>query len=269
MQAPRLTVRFLRELLERRGTLLALARHDFRSRYFGSYLGIVWAFVHPTVYIVILWGVFQIGFRAQPVANHPFILWLMAGIVPWFFFSDSVGSAANSIIDNAFLVKKVAFSLGMLPIVKILSSLMIHLLFIAILLGMTLAYGYPPDLHWLQIIYYLLAMFAFILGLSWVTSSVVIFLRDVSQLVAICLQFLFWVTPVFWSLSLVPPRYRTIVKLNPVFYLTEGYRESVITHIWFWEHPMQSAYFWSVTFGLLVLGSMVFRQLRPHFADVL
>lgn len=265
----RLAATFIRELLDRRSAIITLARQDFRSRYLGSYLGIVWAFLHPAVYIVILWGVFQFGFRARPVSDHPFILWLMAGIVPWFFFSDSVGNAANSIVDNSFLVKKVAFSLGLLPIVKILSSLLIHLFFIAVLLGMMVAYGYPPDLHWLQIGYYLVALFAFILGLSWVTSSVVIFLRDVSQLVAVCLQFLFWVTPIFWSLSLLPPRYQALVKLNPVFYLVEGYRESVITHVWFWAHPLRAAYFWTVTLALLVIGSTVFRRLRPHFADVL
>lgn len=269
MRALRLFSDFLGELVAKRHVILALTRQDFRSRYLGSYLGILWAFAHPTVYILLLWFVFQFAFKSQPVADVPFVLWLMSGIIPWFFFSDSTGSAANAILENAFLVRKMSFSLGMLPIVKILSALAIHLFFFAFLVVMLLLYGFTPSLYWLQAFYYLVATVIFVLGLSWLTSSVVVFLRDLGQLVSITLQFLFWTTPIFWSITLVPPRFQQLLKLNPIVYLTQGYRESFVLNVWFWEHWLQTIYFWGVTGALLVTGAVVFRRLRPHFADVL
>lgn len=269
MQSLRQFIVFLKELLVNRHIIVELTKRDFKTKYLGSYLGMMWAFVHPAVYITILWFVFQVGFRSAPVENFPFILWLMAGIIPWFFFSDCLANATNSILDNSFLVKKVVFSIGMLPIVKILSSLAIHLFFLVVLFLMLAAYGYPPNLYMLQALYYLCASLFLLLGLSWITSSAVIFLRDIGQVVVMGIQFLFWLTPIFWSPKILPARYQFLVKLNPVYYITEGYREAFIHKVWFWEHAMLTIYFWVVTGVIFVVGAVVFRKLRPHFADVL
>jgi lipopolysaccharide transport system permease protein/teichoic acid transport system permease protein len=261
---------FLRELLSKRNLILELTKRDFKSKYLGSYLGIVWAFVHPTIYIIILWFVFQIGFKTPSVDKVPFVLWMMAGIIPWFFFSESFSAATNAVLENSFMIKKVAFSLGLLPLVKILSSMIIHLFLIAAIMFMAIAYGYTPTLHNLQVFYYLAASTILLTGLSWLTSSVIIFLKDVGQLVNVMLQFAFWMTPLFWSASRLPPKLHDLLKLNPVYYLVQGYREAFIYKVWFWEqHPLWTAYFWAVTGGCLVLGAVVFRRLRPHFADVL
>jgi lipopolysaccharide transport system permease protein/teichoic acid transport system permease protein len=90
------------------------------------------------------------------------------------------------------------------------------------------------------------------------------------QIVSMVLQFLFWMTPIFWSAKILPIKYLNMVKLNPVYYIVEGYRESFIYHVWFWEsHYELTAYFWIVTGAILIFGAVVFRRLRPHFADVL
>jgi len=261
---------FLKDLFLRRNMILELAKQDFRSKYLGSYLGILWAFVHPTVYVFILWVVFQIGFKSQPAGDVPFVLWMLCGIIPWFFFSECLGSATNSILDNSFLLKKVNFSVGMLPIVKILSALVLHAFFIFLIFIMFLAYGSPITLHCLQVFYYLFCTIVLLLGLSWITSSVIIFFKDMGQIVGMVVQFLFWMTPIFWSAKILPVKYLNMVKLNPVYYIVEGYRESFIYHVWFWEgHYELTAYFWAVTGCIFVLGAVVFRRLRPHFADVL
>ena len=171
---------FVRDLWRSRGLLLGLAKNDFRSRYITSYLGIVWAFVQPAVLILIFWFVFQVGFKSTPVANFPFILWLIAGMVPWLFFAESLQSATQSIIANSFLVKKVVFRVELLPMVQILSALVVHVFFIAVMLGMYLWYGYTPTLYWLQIPYYLLCSILLVLGMSWLTSAVVVFVRDLA-----------------------------------------------------------------------------------------
>lgn len=252
-----------------KGLLFDLTRHDFKSRYLGSHLGLIWAFVQPSILLLIMWFVFQIGFKSAPLQDVPFILWLMCGMIPWFFLSDSIITATNAVIDQSFLVKKVVFRVSILPIVKILSALIVHMFFIVILCIMFICYGYSPSPYWLQSIYYLIGAIAFVLGLSWITSSVVVFARDIAQFIGIILQLAFWGTPIFWSLDTVPQQYRWLFKLNPVYYVIEGYRDSFIRHTTFWHHPVLSLYFWSITVVLLIIGAFVFRKLRPHFADVL
>lgn len=261
--------RFFRDLVQNRRLLGDLVKNDFKSRYLQNYLGIFWAFVQPVATIVIFWFVFQVGFKAAPVQDTPFIIWLIAGMIPWFFMAEAWQSATNSILDNSFLVKKIVFRVAMLPIVKITSALIIHGFFVALMLSIFVAYGFTPSWYWLQIGYYLFASLVLLLGLAWITSSVVIFFRDLGQIVSMLVQFFFWLTPVFWMISMVPEQYRFWFELNPAYYITQGYRDALIDQVWFWEKPEQALMFWSITLVTFVLGALIFRKLRPHFADVL
>ena len=260
---------FIKDILQYRAIFKTLIINDFKQRYLGSYLGILWAFIQPTIMVLIFWFVFQVGFKTKPVGDIPFLLWLIAGIFPWFYFAESISSATNSVVESSYLVKKVVFKVAFLPIIKILSALMVHLFFVLFMYLLFLLYGYSFELYWLQVFYYLCAMLVFILGISYITSAVVIFFRDMGQFVTMVLQFWFWAIPIFWTMSMIPLQYQWIVKLNPLFYIVEGYRDSMINHIWFWEKPILTLYFWVVALGMLALGFSTFRKLKPHFADVL
>lgn len=269
MSAVKQLLSFLRDLIKTRYLLFDLTKNDFKKTYLGSYLGILWAFVQPCFTIFILWFVFQVGFRSTPVNNFPFALWLVSGIIPWFFFSEAVTQGTNSILSNSYLVSKVVFRVSILPVIKIMSALFVHMVFLIFLLLMFYIYGYPPNIYNVQVLYYLFATLTLLLGVSWFTSSLVIFLRDIGQVVGMVLQFLFWLTPIVWSFNIVPNSYTLILKLNPVFYIVEGYRASFIYHEWFWEHPYLTVYFWVVNLLIFTIGALVFKKLRPHFADVL
>ena len=260
---------FLKTIWQNKRLLWSLIKNDFRQRYLGNVLGIAWAFIQPTATILIFWFVFQVGFKSQPVDNFPFILWLVAGMFPWFFFAEALSTGTNSIIANAFLVKKVVFRVSLLPIIPLFSALIVHLFFIFFMFGMFLYYGYTPDIYALQLFYYLFALSILVLGLSWITSSVVVFFRDMGQLVSMLIQFGFWLTPIFWSMKMIPEKYHWIIELNPMVYIIEGYRNSMIYHKWFWEDMSMTLYYWSITLALFILGGLTFKKLRPHFADVL
>ncbi len=260
---------FLSGLFQSKKIIFELTKQDFKIKYLGSHLGLLWAFINPTVTLLIFWFVFQLGFKSRPVAEVPFILWLMCGIIPWFFFSEGLSSATISITEKSYLVQKVVFRVSTLPIIKILSALIIHIFFLIVLFIVFLAYGFIPDAYYLQVPYYLFAMIVLMLGLSWITSSVIIFLRDTAQIVSMILQFGYWLTPVFWSHTMLPQKYQPFIKLNPVYYIVEGYRDCLINKTWFWEHAGLTVYFWAVTIAVFVLGAFIFRRLRPHFADVL
>ena len=102
------------------------------------------------------------------------------------------------------------------------------------------------------------------------TASINVFMKDASQIVGIFIQFGFWLTPIVWPVTFIPDKYLILLKLNPVYYVVEGYRQSFLFKTPFWEVPLwQTAYFWGVSFFLLFTGVFVFRRLQPHFADVL
>ena len=262
--------RFIKHLYESRELLFNLAYNDLKDQYRGSYLGLVWSVLRPLIFIAMIWFVFSVGFRSQPAGDGtPFILWLLCAYVPWFYFSDAVSKGMGAITSNSFLVKKVAFRVGILPMVKVLSSLFVHFIFVTILLVVFLLHGYRPTLYWLQLPLLILATFLLSLGLSWMTSAIRVFVKDMGDLIGVILQFGFWLTPIFWSIDIMPSKYHFIIKLNPVYFITEGYRDVMIKNIWLWEKPLLSAYFLVVTFVALTMGALVFKRLRPHFGDVL
>lgn len=260
---------FLKDIVQGRKLIFELAKKDLQTRYLGSYLGVIWAFIQPVTTILVFWFVFQVGFKSAPVKDVPFILWLICGMIPWFFFSDSLISATNSVLDNAYLVKKVVFKVSVLPIIRIISALFVHVFFILIIFIMMSIYGYPMSIYNIQVVYYLVCTIILVLGLSWLTSSLVIFLKDLGQIIGIMIQFGFWLTPIFWSYTIMPTKYQHLLKLNPLYYIVQGYRDSFINHVWFWNYYNQTVNFWIITSSVFIIGALLFRKLRPHFADVL
>jgi len=261
---------FLSHIVKNHRLIATLIVHEFKRNYLGSYLGLFWAFFQPIVFIAVIWFVFEFGFRAQGVTEGvPFVLWLVCAMVPWFFFVNALLGGTNAIISNAYLVKKVSFRVSILPLVQIGSALLIHIALVLLMLLVALLYGFWPTLYWLQLFYYLGCMIVLLLGLTWLTSSLRVFIKDIGNMIAVVLQIGFWVTPIFWSLELIPQKYKIVIELNPLYYIIEGYRDSLFQNIWFWEKDFLTFYFLGFSMILLVLGASVFRRLRPHFGDVL
>ena len=251
-------------------TLIAeLAASDFKTKYAASYLGIVWAFIQPIVTISIYVVVFGYGFKSTPIKDFPFVLWLSAGIIPWLFFSDALMSSTASLKEYSYLVKKVVFEVKVLPLVKIMASFYIHLVFIVIVMILYFANGYMPDLYDIQLIYYAFCTLILTLGISYITSALNVFVPDLIQIVNIFLQFGMWMTPIMWSSNMFGPQVAKIIQINPLYYIVEGYRDCFYNHALFWEKPGLTIYFWCIALILLVLGMYTFKKLERHFADVL
>lgn len=260
---------FINDLYQNKFVIGQLVKRDFKNRYIGSTLGFLWTFIQPLVMIFVLWAVFVLGFKAGPVNGVPFIAYLTMGMIAWNFFSEVWTASTGVFMEYSYLVKKINFKIAILPVVKLLSSLITHFIFIAIGIIILVVSGVGFSWYWFQMIYYLLAMMIFVLGLSWITSSLQVFVRDTAQIIAVILQFGFWITPVVWSFAALPPTYQLWFKLNPMFYIVDGYRRSFLTHEWFWINWQNTLYFWVGALVILLAGVVLFRRLRPHFADVL
>lgn len=261
------------EIYKNRRLVLKLAKNDFKTKYAGSYLGTIWAFIQPVVTILVYWFVFSVGFRADTgELGIPFVLYLVAGIVPWFFFQDALIGGTNVLLEYNYLVKKVVFNIRVLPVVKLLSSVMVHGAFVLFVIVLYALNGRFPDWYYLQIFYYSGAVFLLVLGISYATCAVVIFFRDLTQIINIGLQVGIWLTPIMWIAENVLKDHQLLQKvlqINPMYYIVSGYRDAFIMKNWFWEHPLWTVYFWCFTIGCFLFGNWVFNRLRVHFADIL
>lgn len=260
----------IKDLIKNRNTILMLAKNDFKSKYAGSFLGIVWAFIQPCVTVLIYAFIFGSGLKVIPSGTDiPFLLYLIAGIIPWFFFNDAVNNAANCMIEYSYIIKKVVFNVNLLPIVKIVSALFVHVFFIVLGFIIFLLHGRGVPVQFIQFIYYSFCTFMLSLAISYITSAVVVFFKDMAQIVNIIMQFAMWLTPIMYDLDRFPSWVGNILKFNPMYYVVIGYRDSFYGGVWFFEHQWQSLYFWGIVIILFVIGTTVFKKLKPHFADVL
>lgn len=262
-------IKDFKDIVEKKALILTLAESDFRKKFVGSFLGVCWMFVQPITTVLIYFLVFQMGFKSQPVHDVPYVLWLIPGIVPWFFFNEAWGGATSCLYEYQHLVKKMVFKVSILPIIKITASFFIHLIFIWIMLIVYLLFGIVPSLWWLQLFYYSFCTAFLVLGLSYITSSANVFFKDIGQLVQVVLQIGMWVAPIMWAETIFPKQYRWIIKLNPFYYIVEGYRDCFINHTGFWENWQMTVYFWCVALAIFAIGVFLFKRLKPHFADVL
>ena len=259
-----------KSVLDVRKIISSLAIEDFKKRFVGSYFGVFWMFVQPIVTILIYYCVFQLGFKSAPPSgiDAPYVLWLIPGIVPWFYFNEAVQNGTGVLYDYNYLVKKVVFKISVLPIVKNVSCFIVHMIFWLIMVAVFLLYGYTPTIYWIQTLYYSLCAFVLVTGLTMFTSAISAFFKDMGQLVGIILQFGMWITPIMWSYTMLGTK-AWILKINPFYYISEGYRDCMLNGRWFWEHPMLTIYVWIVTIIIFAVGLRTFKKMKPHFADVL
>lgn len=263
-----------KELFQNRRLIWRLSKNDFKKRYAGSYLGMVWAFVQPIVTVVMYWIVFDRVFntRSQLLAGGievPYVLYLTAGLVPWFYFSEAMINGTMALLEYNYLVKKVVFKISILPIIKVIAATFIHAFFVVVLLLIAVGYGYTPTVYTIQIFYYSFCAFVLVLAISYVTCAVVVFFRDLQQIITIVLQIGMWATPILWDISMLSDKMKPFFKLNPMVYIVNGFRSSIYDQEWFFEHFYSSTYFWIFTITLFCVGSLIFKRLKVHFADVM
>ena len=263
------------ELYQSRHLIWKLAKNDFKKRYAGSYLGAIWALAQPVVTVLMYYFVFDIIFGSKgPELREgitvPYVLFLTAGLVPWFYFSEAITNGTNALLEYSYLVKKVVFNISVLPIIKLIAATFIHVFFVVVLLVVAACYGYYPSIYTIQVVYYSFCLFVLVLAMSYCTCAIVVFFKDLAQIINIALQVGMWATPILWNIDMLNnDNMITLFKLNPLVYIVNGYRSAIYEQEWFFEHFYSSTYFWIFTVTLFCIGSLIFKRLKVHFADVL
>ncbi len=264
-------LRLLKTLYQSRNIIRALAKRDVLSRYSGTQLRGVWEILNPAITLFVFWFVFSFALKTKGPSETPFIIYFITGYLPWIFFSETLSRGSQGVVVHSFLISKTVFASEVLPFVYIFTSAVNHMFLLVLSIFILLLNGVEFSWHFIQIIYYFITLCVILVGLQWILSAINVFNRDIGQGVGIALNLLFWVTPIVWvNNNVIPNKYKWIIDFNPIGYVIDGYRGSLLYHKPIWESWWhQGLFVWSFALVLVVIGAIVFQRLKPHFGDVL
>ena len=243
-----------------------MIERDFRTRYVQSIGGVLWAFVHPLLLVLVYSLIFSLVFSRE-AGEVPFSLWLFSGLLPWLFFSEVLRNSVTVIEKNKNLVVKSPFQPELLSLVVIGAGLVGHGAGVGILLLLLIASGHPPGVGILTLFYYTGCLIGFSLGLSWVISSLYLFVRDIGQFVQIFLQLWFYLCPIVYPETIIPEKYSVLYRFNPMYFIIQGYRKALIESSGI--ALGDALLFLGWTGATLLVGSFVFGRLKNQFVEML
>ena len=254
------------EIIHHFRLILILGKNDFQNKYLGSGLGSIWGFVNPVIQLITYMFVYQVIFKTE--SDIPFIVSFFPVLIVWMFLSETMISSATSIRNYSYLVKKIKFPIDIIPIIPIVSSYIVFLLLNLFVMVINIFNGFNPNL--LLLVYMHISMLAFIIAYSRLFSALNTIIPDVSHFISSSMQVLFWISPILWSFDAIDSRYQTILMLNPLSYIIDGFRAVYIpTHYWFTYVSKNSLLFWGITLVLYFYGNYVFKKTQKEFADAL
>lgn len=253
--------------------LRQMLRRNIAMRYRGSVLGLVWSFILPLVMLAVYTFVFGVVFKARwgieslEGNRAAFPLIMFCGMAVFNIFSESVNAGTSAVLGNPNYVKKVIFPLELLPLCSVLTAFAFGLAwFLLLLLGAALFLG---QLSWTILLLPLtmIPLLLFSSGMAFLVSSLGVYLRDMQQLVGIATQVLFFMTPIFYPITLVPEKVRWVLYLNPMTTLVEQTRQILL----YGQTPDPWACIAVFVFSACVfqLGLIWFTKTKKGFADVL
>lgn len=258
---------FFAEVINSWYIIKQLTIRNITSRYRSSAMGMFWSLGEPLAFVAILYLVFGVGLRAGRLMEMPFLCYLISGMAVANLFTQTLIRGTTEVRAHEFLLKKINFNISLLPIVTVLTSIFDHLIFMVPVLIIFMVNGIMPIWFWFQVLYYTFSLSILLLGITWLTSSVGVFIPDMQNVVSILGQMFFYATPIFWTSESLSPGILRVLRFNPLFYIATGYRESLFYGVPFWEHPRETLYFWSLTLFMLGIGAFFFKRLKPQFAD--
>ena len=247
-----------------------LANFEFRSQNNGKWLGFLWNFLNPLLQIAVYWFVFAIGLnRGAPRDGYSYIVWMIVGIMPWFFINGALMSTAMSFYRYNGIISHMYIPLSIIPVKTVISEFIEHCWTMLVVFVIFFASGYKLTVNSLYLIYYMISAIAFFIGYSLIVSAITVLYLDFQNLLSSFVRLLFFITPILWSHDTLSPTMKIVLRLNPLGYIIEGYRGSILYGNDLLANWKYGLYFWALTLVLFVVGSSVHCKFRRKFIDML
>jgi len=266
VQRPLGPLRSLARLFSYRELIYTFTTRNLKIKYKGSLFGFLWSLITPLLMMVVYTVVFSYIIRIR--VEYPYVVFVLCGLLPWTFFASSLALAANSILENANLIKRVPFPRETIPLASVLANLVNFGISMSLLFAFLLIYRIPLGPRALLLVPLVLLHLAFTLGLALIFASLTVFFRDIQHMLEIILTVWFYATPIIYPSSLLEGTIRKVMLLNPMVSITELYRCSLLYEVPPAGTPSAS-FMWgyAAAWSLLVLaaGYGLFSRLEHRF----
>lgn len=266
-----LLIDIIREHVDYKQQIIKLAKADLMKTYRGAALGWAWAIIKPSVTIFVYWFAFKFGMRVgKDINGYPYFLWLILGLVPWFYMNDMLINGAESLRKYKYLITKMKFPIATIPTFISVSKLVVHSILMLIIIGIFLIMGYSLDIYILQLIFYMMLMFVFFIAWTLFSSLLSAISKDFFNLIKSFTTVILWMSGILWDINNITiPWMKNLLIVNPVTFLVNGYRNCFINKVWFWEQPKELLSFFILLIIVIMLSLWAYKKLRKEIADVL
>ena len=241
---------------------------DVTVQYKKSKMGMIWTVLEPLGFVLILYVVFGLGLKSGRSMTIPYLCYLIVGLSVMNLYLEVVNRGTVAIKSHSYLLKKVKFKVSILPISVVLVGIINHFLFLIAVFIVLFIYGFYPTIYWIQILYFLFSLSSLLLGISLFNSTIAIFIPDIRNVINLVNRGLFYLTPIFWTEKEMPAQFIKYAKLNPLYYIVNGYREVLFNNDRIGKISMnQTIYFWFWVVASFVIGMIMFQKLKKYFND--
>lgn len=257
-------IKMFKNIYQYRELLKTNIKKEIRGKYKHSFLGVLWSFLYPLLQLAVYAIIFPLILKNS---QENYVIFLCAALIPWNFFTTIVTQSTGTIIANGDIVKKVYFPREILPISVVTSQLVNFLISTIIIIVFVLCAGMGLSKY---IIFYpiiLLIQYIFSIGISFIVSSLTVFLRDLEHLISIGMMMLFYATPIAYSAEVIPEKFSFIITLNPMAHILNAYRD-----IFYYQRMpnMQTlGIMFAISILIFVVGYLIFNKLQKNFAEEL
>ena len=253
-----------KNLYQYRELLKTNVKKEIRGRYKNSILGVLWSFLNPLLQLAVYALIFPLILKND---IPYYTIFGCVGIIPWTFFTTTVNQAAFTIIANGNIIKKVYFPREILPISVVTSNAVNFVISTIIILAFVIIYGLGVTPYMLLYPFILLIQYILLLGISFILSSITVYFRDLEHIIGIILMVMFYATPIVYSLDTLPEPFVTIMQLNPMAHIIEGYRS--IFYYQTMPNMNNLLILLALSIILLPIGYFIFKKLQKAFAEEL
>ncbi len=257
-------MKIFKNLYDYRELLKTSVKKEIRGKYKNSFLGVLWSFLNPLLQILVYAIVFPLILKNN---EKNYVIFLCCGLIPWTFFSTAMTRAAFTMIENGNIIKKVYFPREILPISIVTSEAINFLISTLIIIAFVLVYGVGITRFMLYYPIIFIVQYILILGISFIVSSITVYVRDLQHLISVALQLLFYATPIVYNANTIPENFKWVLNLNPMTYVINAYRDIFYNQV---APDVKALLIVAlVMIVICVIGYIIFNKLQKGFAEEL